>query len=66
VKLSTSFTCDFMRYWAALYRGETQKMINYVVELMMKTTLRQLRKQGSGDAILALKNDVADKEDQEG
>jgi hypothetical protein len=53
-----------MRYWAALYRGETQKMINYVVELMMK--LRQLRKQGSGDAILALKNDVADKEDQEG
>jgi hypothetical protein len=59
------YTCALMRYQAGLYLEETQKMINSVVELVMKTVLRLLGKQGGGNATPMLLGNEADKEERE-
>jgi hypothetical protein len=52
-------------YWAGLYQEEIQKMINAGVDLMMKTAMRLLGKQGRGPGTLALEDVVADDEEDE-
>jgi hypothetical protein len=49
-----------------LYLKDTQKMIAAGVELMMKTTLHLLGKQGVANLVLALKDVDDDKNDKDG
>jgi hypothetical protein len=54
--------CSFVCYWAGLYSEESPKMINLGVELMVKTALCLLGRQGGAN--MALKNED-DKEDEQ-
>jgi hypothetical protein len=38
--------CAFMKYWAGLYPEEAQRLINNGVEVMMRTALKLLGKDG--------------------
>jgi hypothetical protein len=59
------YACALLQYWACLYPEDTQKMIAIGVELMMKTALRLLGKNGGGAQVLALKDAEDDKDDED-
>jgi hypothetical protein len=56
----------FIRYWAGLYREETQHMIKDGVEVMMKTALKLIGKQEDRKHVPALegRNDTKPTEDE--
>jgi hypothetical protein len=48
------FACSFLCYWAGLQPEETQKLINSGVDLMVRTTIKLLRKKNEDHPWLAL------------
>jgi hypothetical protein len=56
----------FIRYWAGLYREETQHMIKDGVEVMMKTALKLIVKQEDHKHVPMLEgNDTKPTEDED-
>jgi hypothetical protein len=55
----------FIRYWAGLYQEDTQRTITAGVDLMMRTALKLLGKQGGAAPTLLIKDKAEEDVDRQ-
>jgi hypothetical protein len=56
--------CSFLRYWAGLQPEETQKLINYGVDLMVGMAVKLLGKKNNKRSRMTLQDATSDDEDR--